>query len=108
MIEIMSEYEAYLREHNMSENTLSSYLRDIETFFSYLKENRVKNPMNIKRITVDAYIEKLQIQSRNAFSLKIRPCMRMCGKGPNIKWGGVVYHQADEALLRKLVKQILK
>lgn len=30
------------------------------------------------------------------------PCMRMCGKGPNIKWDGQLHHQADEALLRRL------
>ena len=28
--------------------------------------------------------------------------MRMCGKGPNVKWDGQVYHQADEMLLRQL------
>ena len=37
-------------------------------------------------------------------TVKQVPCMRMCGKGPNIRWDGTVYHQADEALLRKLVK----
>ena len=31
------------------------------------------------------------------------PCMRMCGKGPNLRWDGVLYHHADEALLRKLL-----
>lgn len=36
--------------------------------------------------------------------LKFVPCMRMCGKGPNLRWDGKVYHQADEQLLRELMK----
>ena len=57
-----------------------------------------------KHTSLIAYIEKLQIQSRNAFSLKIRPCMRMCGKGPNIKWDGIIYHNATEALIKQLLE----
>lgn len=36
-------------------------------------------------------------------TLKYVPCMRLCGKGPNIKWDGVLHHRATEELLRKLV-----
>ena len=36
-------------------------------------------------------------------ALKYVPCMRMCGKGPNLKWDGVLHHRATEELLRKLV-----
>jgi len=39
------------------------------------------------------------------FTLKFTPCMRMCGKGPNVKWDGRIYHQATEDLLRTLVRQ---
>ena len=35
---------------------------------------------------------------------KYVPCMRLCGKGPNIRWDGVLYHSADEALIRRLLK----
>ena len=31
------------------------------------------------------------------------PCMRLCGKGPNLRWDGRLYHRADEALLRDLL-----
>ncbi len=48
--------------------------------------------------------EKLHIASGKAFTLKFGPCMRMCGKGPNIRWDGTLYHKADEALLQKLLK----
>lgn len=30
----------------------------------------------------------------------------MCGKGPNMKWDGKLYHRADEALLRSLIVEI--
>lgn len=35
-------------------------------------------------------------------SLKFVPCMRQCGKGPNIRWDGKLYNRADEALIREL------
>lgn len=31
------------------------------------------------------------------------PCQRMCGKGPNLRWNGTLYHHADEALIRRLI-----
>ncbi len=39
-------------------------------------------------------------------SVRFTPCMRMCAKGPNLKWDGTLYHQADEALLRRLLSQL--
>ena len=56
-----------------------------------------------KHTSLIDYIEKLQKQSGNAFTLKLRPCMRMCGKGPNIKWDGIIYHNATEALIKQLL-----
>ena len=38
-------------------------------------------------------------------SLKFTPCMRLCGKGPNLKWDGKLYHKADEALLKRLLEE---
>lgn len=32
-------------------------------------------------------------------------CMRLCGKGPNLKWDGKLYHHADEKLIRSLMEQ---
>lgn len=48
------------------------------------------------------YAQKLQ--SEKGFELKYVPCMRLCGKGPNIRWDGAVYHKAEPALLDKLTK----
>ena len=42
--------------------------------------------------------------SRPGLTIKTVPCMRMCGKGPNIKFDGKLHHQADEALIRRLVE----
>lgn len=41
-----------------------------------------------------------------AVTVKYVPCMRMCGKGPNIRWDGKLCHKADEALLRSLLEQL--
>lgn len=37
-------------------------------------------------------------------TVRFVPCMRMCAKGPNLKWDGKLYHQADEALIRRLLE----
>ena len=55
-----------------------------------------------KHTKLAAYAESLQ-KSTGGFTLKFVPCMRMCGKGPNIKWDGTVHHRADEELIQKLV-----
>ena len=36
--------------------------------------------------------------------LKYMGCQRMCGKGPNVKFDGKLYHKATEELLRELLK----
>lgn len=38
------------------------------------------------------------------FEIRYVPCMRMCGKGPNMKFDGKLYHKADESLLRRLAE----
>jgi len=37
--------------------------------------------------------------------LKYVPCMRMCAKGPNVRFDGKLYHGADEALLKQLLEE---
>ena len=36
--------------------------------------------------------------------LKYMGCQRMCGKGPNIRYDGKLYHKATPELLRELLK----
>lgn len=57
-----------------------------------------------KHKALAACAEKLCAGTGGKVSLKFVPCMRMCGKGPNIRWDGVVHNSADEALLRKLLE----
>ena len=38
-------------------------------------------------------------------TVKTVPCMRQCGKGPNIRFDGQPYNGADEALIRRLLKE---
>lgn len=44
-----------------------------------------------------------QLCKERDITLRYVPCMRLCGKGPNLRWDGKVYQKADEALLRRLV-----
>ena len=38
--------------------------------------------------------------------LKFVPCMRLCGKGPNLRFDGTLHHKADEALIENLLKDV--
>lgn len=46
--------------------------------------------------------EKLQSEK---IQVRFVPCMRICGKGPNIRWDGTIHHQANEALLKQLMEK---
>ena len=59
-----------------------------------------------KRAALAAFVEKTYGRNPKKFTVKYGPCMRMCGKGPNLKWDGKVYHGADETLIRSLVDNI--
>ena len=50
-----------------------------------------------------ACAEKLAAEGKCV--LKYVPCMRLCGKGPNIRWDGKLFHKADEKLLRELAEK---
>lgn len=52
------------------------------------------------------FVEKTYGKTPAKFTVKYVPCMRMCGKGPNIRWDGTLYHRADEALLRTLIEDL--
>lgn len=38
-------------------------------------------------------------------TVKVVPCMRQCGKGPNIRFDGKLYNGANEALIRRLLEE---
>ena len=55
-----------------------------------------------KHTALAAAAEKLRQQG---ITVKFVPCMRLCGKGPNLKWDGKLYHKADENLLKELMQK---
>lgn len=61
-----------------------------------------------RRAALAAFVEKTYGAKPAQFTLKYTGCMRMCGKGPNIRWDGTVYNSADENLIRSLVETIEK
>ena len=54
-----------------------------------------------KHAALAAFAQKLESKH---ITVKFVPCLRMCGKGPNIKWDGKLYHQATQELLQQLTK----
>lgn len=57
-----------------------------------------------KRAELAALAEKL-CAGRADIQLKFVSCMRLCGKGPNLRWDGQLYNKADETLLRQLLSE---
>ena len=57
-----------------------------------------------RRADLSGFVEKTYGKNPAGFTVKQSGCMRMCGKGPNIKWDGVLYSGADEKLIRSLVE----
>lgn len=53
-----------------------------------------------KRARLAAFAETL-----TGVTVKIVPCMRQCGKGPNIRFDGRLHNGADETLIRKLLEE---
>ena len=52
-----------------------------------------------------ACAEKLCAETQS-LSLKFTPCMRLCGRGPNCKLDGRLYHGITEELLTRLVREL--
>ena len=59
-----------------------------------------------RRAALAAFVEKTWGSRPAKFTVKFVPCMRLCAKGPNIRWDGKVYHQADEALISRLIGEL--
>ena len=45
---------------------------------------------------------------RGRVEVRFVPCMRQCGKGPNLRFDGKLYNGADETLLANLMAEIEK
>ena len=59
-----------------------------------------------KHAQLAEYAERIHLASGKKFAIKFTPCMRICGKGPNVKWDGVLYHKATPALLEQFLKDV--
>ena len=46
-----------------------------------------------------------KLQKEYGYTLKYIGCMRMCGKGPNIRWDGKIYNRVTEDVLKEIVKK---
>ena len=53
-------------------------------------------------------LAELAEQYRGRAEVKFVPCMRQCGKGPNLRFDGRLYNGADEQLLARLMDGIDK
>ena len=49
--------------------------------------------------------EAERLCKEKGITLRFIGCQRMCGKGPNIRYDGKLYHKADAKLLQKLLEQ---
>lgn len=59
-----------------------------------------------KRGELAAFVERNYGTKPEKFTLKYVPCMRMCGKGPNIRWDGKLINGADEKMLREILNDL--
>ena len=62
-------------------------------------------PNCAKRAKLMEFVRRTYGAEPKQFTLKYGNCMRLCGKGPNLKWDGVLYSGADEELIRSLVEE---
>ena len=51
-------------------------------------------------------LAELAEEYRGRVEVRFVPCMRRCGKGPNLRFDGRLYNAADGELLRKLMENL--
>ena len=113
--EIQSENGGILPEHSLKD--VSEALEIKETFIKALVSKipsfRLENVHTLeicggancgKARHLASFAENLCKEKGIIF--KVVPCMRMCGKGPNIRLNGKVYNSANEDLLKNLLCEI--
>ena len=50
-------------------------------------------------------LAELADRYRGRVEVRLMPCQRMCGKGPNIRFDGKSYSAADDALIERLIRE---
>ena len=57
-----------------------------------------------KRTEIADFVEKTYGKNPKDFKFRYCNCMRLCGKGPNIRWDGKVFHNATVELVKELIE----
>ncbi len=66
MTEYFESFREYLTESKKSsENTVSSYLRDVQRFTDYLEQNGISQPDRVKSETVSGFVASLQTEGKS-------------------------------------------
>ena len=61
-------------------------------------------PVCPKRAGLAAFVEKTYGTEPKGFLWRVAGCMRLCGKGPNVRWDGVLHSGVTEEKLRDLIE----
>ena len=101
-----ADLSAITRSYGIKEGLLLALIRRIPSLRLAGKHTLelCAGPNCSRRAKLVDFVEKNWGKNPEHFTIKYVPCMRMCGKGPNIRWDGQVYNGADEELLKKLLK----
>ena len=102
-----ADLSAITRSYSIKEGLLLALIRRIPSLRLAGKHTLelCAGPNCSKRAKLADFVEKNWGANPEHFTIKYVPCMRMCGKGPNIRWDGQVYNGADEELLKKLLQK---
>ena len=102
-----ADLSAITRSYGIKEGLLLALIRRIPSLRLAGKHTLelCSGPNCSKRAKLADFVEKNWGKNPEHFTVKYVPCMRMCGKGPNIRWDGQVYNGADEELLKKLLQK---
>lgn len=70
MVEYLDQFRSYLTEEKgSSENTVSSYLRDVNKFLEYLEQNRISRPDRVKPQIISDFVSVLQAEGKSQATL---------------------------------------
>ena len=102
-----ADLSAITRSYNIKEGVLLALIRRLPSLRLAGKHclELCAGPNCSKRAKLADFVEKNWGTKAEHFTVKYVPCMRMCGKGPNIRWDGTLYNGADEELLKKLLQK---
>lgn len=63
---MLNEFREYLQEERLSENTINSYVKDIEIFLKFFKDKFDEEIVQLEHIIISEYIKELKKDSRKA------------------------------------------